>query len=355
MRIAVTGAAGRVGRTVAQELVSLGHQVLGIDRVAASQPVEGVEYLTQDLADLPANDPRLANLDAIAHLGAYMSWTADQADAVFAANVTGTQRLIRALEGSTVRRFILASTGEVYPENAPAYQPLDEQHPRLPRTWYGVSKVLAEDLVEFASTSQGWATVVLRFSHTQDPAEILDPESFFSGPRFFASRRIERERAAGREAVAAALEPVSHDDGTLLVAHREDRAPVQMGILATPDLAHGVVLALEAETSGHEVIGLGPDTSTDLARFSRDLAAAAGLGIVDVTFPSGAAPSYTTSNARARELLGFSPAVGHEEFVRLAAEARSRRQGGTLTPARTPAPRTRVQNTSTPPPESRAQ
>ncbi|GAA1488168.1 NAD-dependent epimerase/dehydratase family protein [Brachybacterium sacelli] len=325
MRIAVTGAAGRVGRAVAQELVDRGHQVLGIDRVPAASPAVGMEYLTDDLVNLPAQDPRLANLDAVAHLGAYMSWDSEQADAVFSANVTGTHRLIRALEGSRVSRFILASTGEVYPENAPEYQPLDEQHPRRPRTWYGVSKVLAEDLVEFASTHAGWATVVLRFSHTQDPAEVLNPDSFFSGPRFFASRRIGRERAAGRAAVVAALEPASHDDGTLLVAHREDGAPVQMGILATADLAHGVVLALEAGTTAHEVIGLGPDTSADLAQFSRDLAGAAGLRTVDVTFPSDAAPSYTTSNVRAHELLGFSPEVGHEEFVRLAAEAHARR------------------------------
>lgn len=325
MHIAVTGASGRVGRAVTAQLVERGHSVLGLDLVAPREPIPGADYLLGDLADLPAEDPRLAGVEAVAHLGAFMSWNPADVEKLFHANVTATMRLTRAL-GPSVRRFVLASTGEVYPENAPQYQPLDEDHPRRPTTWYGESKVLAEELVRFAGRGNGWDTVVLRFSHTQDPAEILDPDSFFSGPRFFASRRIERERAAGNTEVVAALEPFAGDDETLLVASRADGAPVQMGILATPDLAAGVVLALEADTTGHEVIGLGPDESTDLGVFARELADAAGLGTVEVTLPVSA-PSYTTSNARARELLGFRPSIDRAEFVRLAVEARRGRVG----------------------------
>lgn len=324
MRIAVTGASGRVGRSVVAALAENGHRVTGLDLVAPASPVDGVEYLIGDLADLPDADPRLAGIEAVAHLGALMSWDPRDADRLMDANVRATQRLIRALDPATVRRFVLASTGEVYPENAPVFQPLDETHPRRPNTWYGLSKVLAEETVAFAGRSLGWATVVLRFSHTQDPAELLDPESFFSGPRFFASRRIARERAAGHDAVVEALAPHAHDDGTLLVAHREDGAPVQMGILATEDLTAGIVLALEAETTGHEVIGLGPDEPTDLGVLATELAAAAGLRTVDVTLPVSA-PSYVTSNERARTVLGFRPAIDRAEFVRLAAEARSAR------------------------------
>ncbi|GLK16252.1 NAD-dependent epimerase/dehydratase family protein [Herbiconiux flava] len=323
-RIAVTGASGRVGRAVAALLVERGHHVLGLDLVAPATPVPGVDYLVGDLAELPPQDPRLAGLEAVAHLGAFMSWRPEDASRVYDANATATQRLVRALDRSSVRRFVLASTGEVYPENAPVYQPLDEHHPRRPTTWYGLSKVLAEEITAFAGRASGWATVVLRFSHTQDPAELLDPDSFFSGPRFFASRRLTRERAAGHHEVADALEPFAGDDSTLLVASRADGEPVQMGILATADLARGVVLALEASTTGHEVIGLGPDAPTDLGAFARRLAVAAGLRTVDVTLPVSA-PSYRTSNARARELLGFAPLLGEEELVLAAVEAREAR------------------------------
>lgn len=319
MHVAVTGACGRVGRVVVAELTDRGHQVTGLDLRIPTEPVTGVEYLTGDLGGLSPADPRLDGVEAVAHLGALMSWDETDAPALLAANVTATATLVRALAGSTLRRFVLASSGEVYPENSPRYQPLDENHPRLPGTWYGLSKLLAEEVVAFAGRTQNWSTVVLRFAHTQDPAELLDPDSVFSGPRFFASRRLARARAAGHTAAVEALEPFAADDRTLLLAHREDGAPVRMPILATSDLAHGVVLALEAQTSGHEVVGLGPDESFDLADLARDLAAAAGLGTVEVTFP--VAPSYRTSNARARELLGFVPVVDRAELVRRAVAA----------------------------------
>ncbi|PRY62545.1 NAD-dependent epimerase/dehydratase family protein [Glycomyces artemisiae] len=324
MRIAVTGASGRVGGAVAARLVDNGHTVIGLDLVAPRQAVPGVDYLIGDLADLEPSDPRLAEVEAVAHLGALMSW--DEADAarLHHANVTATLNLVRALDGGAVRRFVLASTGEVYPENAPQYQPLDEAHPRLPRTWYGLSKVLAEETVAFAARTRGWDAVALRFSHTQHPAELLDPDSFFSGPRFFASRRHRKALAAGDHALAEQLAPYAGDDGTLLVARRSDGAPVRMGILATDDLARGVVLAVEADTTGYEVAGLGPDDSTDLGDFARDLAEAAGLDTVEVTLPP-TAPGYVTSNTRARELFGFTPRITRDDMVRLAAEAHRER------------------------------
>lgn len=326
MRIAVTGASGRIGHTVAAELAARGHRVLGLDRVPPRTPVDGVDYRVGDLADLEPGDPALADIEAVAHLGALMSWDPADADLLHEANVTATVRLIRALEGGRCRRFVLASTGEVYPENRPQYQPLDEDHPRLPTTWYGLTKVLAEEAVAFGGRVNGWATVALRFSHTQHPAELLDPDSFFSGPRFFASRRHRKALAAGDTALADQLAPYAADDRTLLVARREDGAPVQMGILAAADLAHGVVLAVEGDTTGHEVIGLGPDASTDLGEFALALAAEAGLSTVEVTLPA-TAPSYVTSNAKARDLLGFAPRIGEKEMVRQAAEAYRLREG----------------------------
>ncbi|MHA6623806.1 NAD-dependent epimerase/dehydratase family protein [Pseudonocardia sichuanensis] len=326
MQIVVTGTSGRIGATVAAQLVERGHAVTGLDLVEPRERLAGVEYVVGDLCELPRSDPRLARVEAVAHLGALMSWDDADAERLFAANAGATMGLLRALEGSAVRRVVLASSGEVYPENAPAYQPLDEQHPRRPTTWYGVSKVLAEDLVEFAGRKLGWSTVCLRFSHTQHPAEILDPDSFFSGPRFFASRRLVRERANGNDRVAEQLAAFEGDDSVLLAARREDGEPVRMGILAASDLARGVVLALEAATTGHEVIGLGPDHSTDLGEFARELAEAAGLGVVEVTLPV-TAPNYVTSNARARDVLGFRPEIDQASFVQLAALAHRERTG----------------------------
>lgn len=325
MRIIITGTSGRVGSTVAAQLIDRGHEVIGIDRVAPTSRIPGVEYIVSDLTALEPRDPRLASAEAVAHLGALMSWNDADAEALFDANVTATHSLVRAVSGSRTKRFVLASTGEVYPENAPEYQPLDEHHPRRPRTWYGLSKVLAEEIVAFGGRTLGWDTVVLRFSHTQHPAELLDPSSFFSGPRFFAKARFEKEDAAGNDFVANQLRAFADDTSdTVIVATRSDGTPTTMGIMASPDLARGVVLALEGDTTGHEVLGLGPDASTDLGSFAQRLASAAGLPTTTVTLPADA-PSYTTSNTRAREVLGFEPEYDEERMIAAAVAARRER------------------------------
>lgn len=322
MRIAITGASGRVGSTVVGLLIEAGHSVIGLDLVEPRVRHDGVTYLIGDLAELSPADERLRSVEAVAHLGALMSWESADAERVLHHNVMATASLVRAFEGGALRTFVLASTGEVYPENAPQYQPLDEDHPRHPTTWYGLSKVMAEEVVSFGGRTNGWRTMALRFAHTQHPDELLDPDSFFSGPRFFASRRYRKALATGDHALATQLEPYAEDDRTLLVAHRADGEPVQMGILSTDDLASGIVQTLESSWTGHETVGLGPDESTDLGAFAQELASSAGLPTVDVTLPR-TAPSYVTSNEKARRLLGFVPHVTREDMVRLATEARN--------------------------------
>ncbi|MFC7624578.1 NAD-dependent epimerase/dehydratase family protein [Microlunatus sp. GCM10028923] len=324
MYVAVTGASGRIGSEVARQLVAAGHRVLGIDRVPPTAAPAGTEHLVCDLADLAPADPRLAGVEAVAHLGAYMSWREEDARALFEANVTGTFALLQAVEGLPLSRFVLASTGDVYPETTAAPgERIDEDHPRLATGHYGLSKIMAEEVVQFAHR-RGVPTVTLRFCHTQDPAELLDETSFFSGPRFFLHPRLDRARAAGDTALVQQLEAADAGPDTLIAVRRADGSPARMGILATADLAAGVVLALtRPDVPSGAVIGLGPDQPLDLADFVGRLAAAASLPVVDVTVP--AAPSYATSNQRACELLGFRVGVDVPAMVEAAALARKER------------------------------
>ena len=60
------------------------------------------------------------------HLGAFMSWAPADRDRMFAVNVEGTRRLLDAASAAGVRRFVFASSGEVYPENRPEFLPVTE-------------------------------------------------------------------------------------------------------------------------------------------------------------------------------------------------------------------------------------
>jgi UDP-glucose 4-epimerase len=339
LRVLVTGACGRIGGHVTRAMVEAGHQVMGLDARDPIEPVPGVRYLRRRLEELRPDQPELAEIDTVLHLGALMSWVDAEAEAVMAANVTGTFRLLEAVATrGSLRRLVFASTGEVYPENSPVYLPLDEHHPRLPSTYYGMSKLLGEEMVAFYQRRYGVPATVLRFSHVQDPTELLDPDSFFSGPRFFLRRRLAKERAAGNDAFAKIL--AEQDDGgeKLIALRQADGSPVRMCILSAPDMAMAVRLAAERPEAAGQTLGVGPNEPVDLADFARALAAGAGLPVAEITVP-GAAANYWTLNARARELLGFRPALNYADMVDLAVAAWHQRGGAG--PASQPSPLTR--------------
>ena len=54
MNIAITGAAGRVGRGVVELALSQGHSVVALDRAAISAPLEVDRFIEIDMRDYDA-------------------------------------------------------------------------------------------------------------------------------------------------------------------------------------------------------------------------------------------------------------------------------------------------------------
>lgn len=306
MHVLVTGASGRVGRRVVALLRARGDTVTAFDRRAPAGGDPGVRIVAGSFEDAGAVADAMRDADAVLHLGAYMSWLPAEASAVYAANATGTFELLRAAAHAKVRRFVFASTGEVYPEVRPQYLPVDEQHPCAPLSVYGVSKRLGEELVAFFARTQGLACVVLRFAHTQDADELLDPDSFFSGPRFYLRAKIAQQRAFGNARALAVLEPL--DDGTEqhVIQCSEEGTAYRMMIADARDIAAGVVLALDSQGAVGMTLNLGPDEPVTFDDAVRELQQVTGLRAVRARMP-GPPVDYVTSNARAREVLGFRP------------------------------------------------
>ena len=306
MHVLVTGSAGRVGRRVVALLRARGDTVTGFDLNSLGRDDPGYREVQGAFDDAAAVARAIGGAEAVLHLGAFMSWLPADAAKVHAANATGTFLLLRAASAANVKRFVLASTGEVYPEVRPRYLPVDEGHPREPLSVYGLTKLLAEEMTAFHQRAHGLPFTILRFSHTQDATELLDPASFFSGPRFYLRGKIRQQREFGNARTLAVLEPL--DDGTekLLVQCGDDGTPYRMAIADARDIADGVVLALDAPRAQNATMYLGPDESTALDEAVALLHAKTGLPVVRAHLP-GPAVSYATSNARARELLGFRP------------------------------------------------
>jgi UDP-glucose 4-epimerase len=267
MRVLVTGASGRIGGRTAEELLAQGHAVVGFDQAGARIEHGSYRHVSGALQDREAVGRAAEGVDAVLHLGALMSWNDADARAVFDANVLGTFNVAAAAAAQRVERFVFASSGEVYPETNPAYLPVDEAHPTEPHSYYGLSKLLGEETVHFFGRKAGLPFVILRFSHTQDATELIDPDAFFAGPRFYLKRRIARARQTNdtQRRSLPSSRSMAIPSSISWPAPPTGR-PYRMGICDTRDLVRGILLALQHPDAVGETIGIGPDEATSFDR-----------------------------------------------------------------------------------------
>ena len=306
MKYLVTGSAGRIGDLACRQLVDDGHEVRGFDLHASGFEHEAYSEVLGPLHDPAAAGTACEGIDSVIHLGAFMSWKPEEVGQMFRSNVEGTRIVLDAAQAAGSKRFVFASSGEVYPENAPRYLPLDEDHPRLPNSPYGATKLLGEELVRFYARTKPMETVILRFSHTQRASEIIDRDSFFSGPRFFLRRKIEQQDAFGNRAAADIFRAADPGPEALVLCCNEDGCAFQMDITDARDMVTGILLAANHPAAANRIYNLGCNDPVDFEAFLPKLSDKLGLPVVRVNLP-GPGVLYHTSNARIRSELGFEP------------------------------------------------
>ena len=139
MRIAVTGAAGRLGRHVVARAVRAGHEVVAADLPGAVGESDGrVEWRAADLTDLDAVRAALAGAQGVIHLGGLTHPRYPEPE-VHRTNVDGTHHVLVAAEEHGLEGVCLASSvnaiGGVF-SAAPRYDyfPVTRSTPRTART-----------------------------------------------------------------------------------------------------------------------------------------------------------------------------------------------------------------------------
>ena len=185
-RILVTGAAGFIGSHLAERLLELGHEVVGVDgftshysrerkrrNLAGIAGEEGFHLVEGDLLDLDLDD-LLRGVDGVAHLaaesGVRASW-GDNFSRYLERNVAATQRLLEALSGQSVERFVFASSSSVY---GSVDGPARETASLRPASPYGLSKLAAEELVKLYARQRGVPATILRYFTVYGPRQRPD-------------------------------------------------------------------------------------------------------------------------------------------------------------------------------------
>jgi len=168
MRIALTGAGGRLGGAVRAALQAREHEVIGID----TQPLSarGILHIQADLRDLGQTYGALAAADAVIHLAAIPAPTGHPPEIVFATNMITTFNVFEAATTLGIRRVVYASSVSAlgfpwqHRWSEPLYLPIDEQHPLLPQDCYGLSKAMGEDIAAAYTRRGAGSAFCLRFS-----------------------------------------------------------------------------------------------------------------------------------------------------------------------------------------------
>jgi UDP-glucose 4-epimerase len=237
MRIAITGASGRVGRRVADEARSHGHEVVALDRADVSSFDSGV---TVDMADYDAVVAAFDGCDAVVHLAGIPGPGIVPDHVVHDNNVVASYHALRGAAEAGIRRVAQASSVNAIGGRFSAtprydYFPIDEEHPSYAEDAYSLSKWVCEMQADAVARSYpGMSIASLR------PHGVLESR--------------------------AAAEAWDGAKGELAIRHL-------WGYVTYPAVARAFLQAVETDLGGHEAFYVvAPETIA--AEPSPDLAAA---------------------------------------------------------------------------------
>jgi nucleoside-diphosphate-sugar epimerase len=174
LKILVTGARGFIGQPLCRDLVDKGYQVTGTARAinADDDQMPGLQLKeTGDLETFEDWAALLQGVDAVVHLAARVHVMGESGDTARKkyrnANVTVTEKLLRAAVSAGVRRFVFLSSVKALGEGSRT--PYTETSAAEPIDPYGISKLEAEQVVKAVGNETGIETVILRLPLVYGP------------------------------------------------------------------------------------------------------------------------------------------------------------------------------------------
>lgn len=174
----VTGGAGFIGSHTVEKLVGRGLHSIVLDDLSVGTsknlPREA-ELIDGDITDPVVVRRALAGVDVVFHLAARVSIRDSFRGFVedVKTNVMGTVNILKCLEGTSVKKFVYASSMAVYGDAR--CLPIDETHPLKPTSPYGISKCASENYVSCFCRQLGIESVALRYFNTYGPRQTLTP------------------------------------------------------------------------------------------------------------------------------------------------------------------------------------
>ncbi|MEM3553951.1 MAG: UDP-glucose 4-epimerase GalE [Candidatus Bathyarchaeia archaeon] len=174
--ILVTGGAGYIGSHTVKELLRAGYEVVAVDDLTSGHRefVLTKHFVQADIRNRASLEEifRCYPIQAVMHFAALTSVPESVADPgrYYEVNLLGSLNLLEVMLTFGVKRLVFSSSAAVYGD--PEKIPIPEDHPTRPKSPYGKSKLMFEEILSDYAHAYGFSYISLRYFN----AAGSDPE-----------------------------------------------------------------------------------------------------------------------------------------------------------------------------------
>src|SRR6202165_4256136 len=290
MRILVTGGAGFIGSHIVDAFTEAGHEVAIIDSFwpnggGRRANVNAKARLFEiDIRDGGAVADVFSSFKPsfVSHHAAQHSVAISTQDPIYDAdvNVKGLLTILSLAAEHGVKMVIFASSAATY--GTPQYLPIDERHPQLPESPYGITKMVAEHYLRYYAKAKDLRYTALRYGNVYGPRQ--DPNGEAGVIAIFSGHILKGE-------------PIRIDwDG------EQQKDYVFVGDVARANL-------LAVKSGDNEIVNIGTGVGTSVNALHKSIAVAAGRDVEVVKAPKRPGDVYRCVFAieKAKAVLGWEP------------------------------------------------
>jgi UDP-glucose 4-epimerase len=293
--VLITGGCGFIGSHLVSRLREHGCKIRVFDRDI--QPVHSdVWYIQGDVRDYEAVARAMGGIDIVFHLAGLVGveLISNIPYDVLEVNLQGTVNALKAAQKSKVKRFLFASSSEVYGQ--PKKLPIAESDDLAPISVYGIAKLAAETYCQAFFEQFGLPTTRVRYFNVYGPGQK---------ERFVIPIFISR---------------VLRGEPPVIYGHGDQRRCYTY----VDDAVRGTILAAISENGVGEVFNIGNDQEVSILELAEYIIRISGNDLKPIykAFGDGIRAesreifSRRPDILKARTLLGFDVTVSWQEGVK---------------------------------------